>query len=92
LAEIVDRSTLVAVQTPQGFRRDVLVAAHTSRAGGAATDDAGLVEANGVAVVAVPGANENFKITTPDDLVRAEDLAHRVANLSVTTSVDRGSP
>ena len=74
LAGVVDRSTLVAVQTPQGFRRDVLVAAH-ERATETATDDAALVEALGRQVVAVPGADAAFKITTPADLVRAESLA-----------------
>jgi 2-C-methyl-D-erythritol 4-phosphate cytidylyltransferase len=75
LGEVVDRSTLVAVQTPQGFRRTVLVAAHGRSAGLVATDDAGLVEAFGVPVVPVPGADESFKVTTPADLARAEALA-----------------
>ncbi len=66
----VDRSALRAVQTPQGFRRDVLLRAH---AGGpsAATDDAGLVEALGLVVRTVPGADEAFKVTRPLDLVLA---------------------
>jgi 2-C-methyl-D-erythritol 4-phosphate cytidylyltransferase len=75
LAEVVERSTLVAVQTPQGFRTDVLRAAHERGAGREATDDAGLVEALGVRVVAVPGADESFKITTPLDLARADAVA-----------------
>jgi 2-C-methyl-D-erythritol 4-phosphate cytidylyltransferase len=71
----------VAVQTPQGFRATVLVAAHKNAAEersvevGAATDDAGLVEAMGGRVVAVPGSDEGFKITTALDLARAEALA-----------------
>jgi 2-C-methyl-D-erythritol 4-phosphate cytidylyltransferase len=74
LAETVDRSTLVAVQTPQGFARSLLVTAH-DQAGQHATDDAGLVEAMGVRVAAVPGAEDGFKITTPLDLARAETVA-----------------
>jgi 2-C-methyl-D-erythritol 4-phosphate cytidylyltransferase len=74
LAGVVDRSTLVAVQTPQGFRRDVLAAAHAG-ASTAATDDAALVEAKGGRVVSVPGADESFKVTTPLDLARAEAVA-----------------
>lgn len=74
LAGVVDRSTLVAVQTPQGFRRTVLVEAHRRGAELAATDDAGLVEAIGGHVVAVPGADESFKITAPLDLARADAL------------------
>lgn len=77
LAGVVDRSTLVAVQTPQGFRRSVLVEAHRRGAELAATDDAGLVEAIGGRVVSVPGADESFKITTPLDLARAEALCAR---------------
>ena len=74
LGPVVDRSSLVAVQTPQGFRRDVLVAAHATGMPGA-TDDAMLVEALGHPVVPVAGADESFKITTPLDLARAEAVA-----------------
>ena len=74
LAGVVDRSTLVAVQTPQGFRRDVLIAAHAD-ASDAVTDDAALAEALGHQIVAVPGAESAFKITTPADLARAESLS-----------------
>jgi 2-C-methyl-D-erythritol 4-phosphate cytidylyltransferase len=75
LADTVDRSTLAAVQTPQGFRREVLVEAHEHGLGLAATDDAGLVEAIGGRVTAVPGAEEAFKVTTPADLDRARSVA-----------------
>jgi 2-C-methyl-D-erythritol 4-phosphate cytidylyltransferase len=64
-----DRSTLVAVQTPQAFRADVLRRAH--RAGGDSTDDAALVEALGARVVVVDGDPLNRKITHPDDLAWA---------------------
>jgi 2-C-methyl-D-erythritol 4-phosphate cytidylyltransferase len=74
--ETIARSALVAVQTPQGFRRDVLVAAHAAGSGDV-TDDAGLVEALGATVVAVDGADEAFKITRPWDLLLAEALAAR---------------
>jgi 2-C-methyl-D-erythritol 4-phosphate cytidylyltransferase len=62
-----DRSTLVAVQTPQAFRADVLRAAHTG--GGADTDDAAAVERQGGRVVTVPGEPWNRKITDRDDLL-----------------------
>lgn len=65
-----DRATLRAVQTPQGFARDVLVAAHAG--GGSATDDAALVELTGHHVVVVDGDPLAFKVTTPDDLQHAE--------------------
>ena len=65
----VDRDSVVAVQTPQGFRAAALRAAHA--AGGDATDDAALVEAAGGTVVWVPGEATNFKVTEPADLERA---------------------
>jgi 2-C-methyl-D-erythritol 4-phosphate cytidylyltransferase len=61
-----DRATLVAVQTPQAFRADVLRRAHAS--GDESTDDAALVERLGGRVVTVPGEPWNRKITEPDDL------------------------
>jgi len=74
----VDRSTLRAVQTPQGFTRDILTKAHTaSDPSLPATDDAGLVEALGLPVRTVPGHAEAFKITTPFDLVLAEAVLRR---------------
>jgi 2-C-methyl-D-erythritol 4-phosphate cytidylyltransferase len=69
----VDRSVLRAVQTPQGFRRAVLAAAHRAAADDH-TDDAGLVEKLGVPVHTVPGDEAAFKITRPIDLVLAEAL------------------
>ncbi len=75
VTETVDRDSLRAVQTPQGFRRSVLAAAHAAFTGGALTDDAGLVEAHGVRVVVVEGAAEAFKITRPWDLAIAEVVA-----------------
>lgn len=69
----VDRSALVAVQTPQGFRRDVLERAHRA-ALPIRTDDAALVEELGISVVTVPGHPAAFKITTPYDVVLAEAL------------------
>ena len=70
-----DRSTLVAVQTPQAFRASVLRAAHAS--GGEGTDDATLVEALGRTVVTVPGDPMNRKITDPSDLVWASSFMSR---------------
>lgn len=64
-----DRATLRAVQTPQGFRREVLARAHAS--GLAATDDAALVEALGLPVLVVEGDPVAFKVTTQEDLARA---------------------
>ncbi len=76
----VARHSLRAVQTPQGFRRDVLVAAHAdhqavARAGDLApTDDAGMVEAGGHDVLLVRGSDAAFKITTPFDRLIARAI------------------
>lgn len=75
-----DRSSLRAVQTPQGFRRSALEGAHRAAlatAGPTATDDAALIECNGGTVVVVPGDLSAEKITTIHDLERAE---HRLAS------------
>lgn len=68
----LDRSRLVAVQTPQAFRTAVLEQAHASVA--EATDDAALVEAMGGRVDLVPAPPHNLKITSPVDLVIASAL------------------
>lgn len=67
----VDRSQLVAVQTPQGFSPDVLREAYAA-AGDIATDDAGLVERIGTPVTTVSGHAHALKITTAFDLAIAE--------------------
>ena len=71
------RAGIWCAQTPQVFRRDWLVAAHTVAAaspGAVATDDAALVEALGHAVHIAPGDAYNLKITTAGDLTLAEAL------------------
>jgi 2-C-methyl-D-erythritol 4-phosphate cytidylyltransferase len=67
-----DRASLRAVQTPQGFRRDVLARAHAVSS--EATDDAGLVERLGEPVLVVEGDRLAFKVTTPEDLEAATRL------------------
>ncbi len=69
----LDRSRLRTVQTPQGFRREVLVEAHRVH-GSLATDDAGLVERLGLPVRVIDGHPAARKITTPEDLLHAERL------------------
>ncbi len=76
-----DRASLRAVQTPQGFARDVLVSAYGSGLG--ATDDAALVELGGHHVVVVEGDALAFKVTSRGDLEHAERvLAQRAAAAS----------
>lgn len=73
VADTVDRQDLVHVQTPQGFPRAALVAAYAS-ADHDYTDDAALFSAAGHPVAVVEGEARGFKITTPWDLHRAENL------------------
>ncbi len=76
----LNRAVLRAMQTPQGFRTELVREAH--RAGeamsadeaSAAPDDAALIEAIGKPVVLVEGSHEAMKVTTPWDLVVAEML------------------
>jgi 2-C-methyl-D-erythritol 4-phosphate cytidylyltransferase/2-C-methyl-D-erythritol 2,4-cyclodiphosphate synthase len=68
------REELAAAQTPQAFATPVLREAHERAAaqGVAFTDDAALVEWAGGRVRTVPGEPANIKVTTPEDLARAE--------------------
>lgn len=66
VVETLDRSGLVAVQTPQAFSSVALRRAHAG--GGEGTDDATLVEAAGGRVVVVDGHAANTKITHRGDL------------------------
>jgi 2-C-methyl-D-erythritol 4-phosphate cytidylyltransferase len=64
--ETIARADLIAVQTPQAFRTDILREAHAR--GDEATDDAALIEGIGGTVVVVPGDPRNRKVTTPEDI------------------------
>jgi 2-C-methyl-D-erythritol 4-phosphate cytidylyltransferase/2-C-methyl-D-erythritol 2,4-cyclodiphosphate synthase len=76
VARTLPRDTIYLAQTPQAFRRDVLAAALATGAGDA-TDEALLAERAGYVVRVVDGEASNIKITTADDLVIAEAIAHR---------------
>ena len=71
-----ERAALRAIQTPQGFRRDVIERAHANGAGATlnATDDAALVERLGEPVLVVDGDPRALKVTTPADLEAAARL------------------
>ncbi|PWJ26590.1 2-C-methyl-D-erythritol 4-phosphate cytidylyltransferase [Branchiibius hedensis] len=69
----LDRSALRAIQTPQGFTRAALVAAHAS--GDLATDDAALVEKAGGVVRVIEGSALAAKVTTQVDLRLLTELA-----------------
>ncbi len=76
-----DRSRLWEIQTPQGFRRDILEEAYrrAEQEGYLGTDDAALVERLGLSVRVVEGDNRNIKLTTPEDLWTAEMFLQRDA-------------
>ena len=68
------RDGLWAAQTPQAFRLDLLLRAH-SEVSRDVTDDAAMVEAIGHPVKLFMGSYVNFKVTTPEDLIFAESIA-----------------
>lgn len=71
----LDRSGLWRAQTPQGFRFTEILDAHRAAAGGQElTDDAAVAEQAGLDVALAPGSENNFKITTQEDLQRAESI------------------
>jgi 2-C-methyl-D-erythritol 4-phosphate cytidylyltransferase len=72
IRETVAREGLWEAQTPQVFRRELLLEAYAKRGDFPATDDAQLVERIGHAVTVVPGSPINLKITTREDLRLAE--------------------
>lgn len=71
--ETLDRSRLLAAQTPQSFRRDILLNAY-SNAVGSFTDDADLCRSTGVQLHFSPGSKQNLKLTTRDDIPYFEFL------------------
>lgn len=73
------RASLWAVQTPQVFQRDLICQAYQQAilTGYYGTDDASLIEAIGYSVPLVLGSYENIKITTPEDLLLAEEILRR---------------
>ncbi|MBI2412716.1 MAG: 2-C-methyl-D-erythritol 4-phosphate cytidylyltransferase [Deltaproteobacteria bacterium] len=85
VARTIDRTRLVSVQTPQAFRREILVNAFRKAKADNfyGTDESSLVERAGHTVSVVRGSYENFKITTAEDLLFAEGvLGKRGAPLS----------
>jgi 2-C-methyl-D-erythritol 4-phosphate cytidylyltransferase len=79
VVKTVQREGLWLVQTPQAFRREVILAAYERAAadGFYGTDDASLVERMGIPVRMIPGDADNIKVTAPEDLVRGERMIRR---------------
>lgn len=76
VAATLDRESLIDVQTPQAFKKEILWRAYAKalEESAEATDDAALVERLGLKVKVVEGSHKNIKITTPEDLRYAKML------------------
>ncbi len=74
VTDTTSRDGLYRAQTPQGFHFDTIRKAHEDFAGEELTDDAQLFERTGLNVVLTAGTEDNFKITTQEDMMRAERL------------------
>jgi len=70
----VPRTEYLIVQTPQVFRRTLLIEAYNQDYSENFTDDASVVESFGNAIATVQGNEENIKITSPGDLLLADAL------------------
>jgi 2-C-methyl-D-erythritol 4-phosphate cytidylyltransferase len=70
----LSRDEIWLVQTPQVFRKEIILAAYEKaiRSGWSGTDDASFVERMGVTVTIVRGERTNIKVTTPEDLEWAQ--------------------
>ncbi len=74
IVETLDRAQLWRALTPQGFRYAPILAAHRAAAGSDLSDDAAVAERAGLGVRLVAGSEANFKVTTAEDLVQAEQV------------------
>ena len=85
----VDRAGLWRAQTPQGFAYEAILQAHRNAAESEVTDDAAIAEQAGLPVALVPGSEDNLKVTTEDDLARAEALlSARAGDIRVGNGFD----
>lgn len=77
ILKTLKRNLLWEAQTPQVFRRDIILRAYKNRRIGSATDDSSLVEKRGFKVAIVRGTYRNIKITTKEDLLLARALLNK---------------
>ncbi|OGX49775.1 MAG: 2-C-methyl-D-erythritol 4-phosphate cytidylyltransferase [Omnitrophica WOR_2 bacterium RIFOXYB2_FULL_38_16] len=80
--ETLNRNELWEVQTPQVFRKKILLKAHEQKRSGTPTDDASLVEQLGVKVKILKGDYRNIKVTTKEDIIVAEAFLNQTGNES----------
>lgn len=86
--ETVPRDGLWRAQTPQAFHFPAILAAHRQAAGGEMTDDVAVAAAAGIEVAMIEGDEANMKITSADDLSRAERLLEATAEYRTGTGYD----
>jgi 2-C-methyl-D-erythritol 4-phosphate cytidylyltransferase/2-C-methyl-D-erythritol 2,4-cyclodiphosphate synthase len=87
----IERAGLAAAQTPQAARRALLLDAFAAAGGKVFTDEASLLQANGVDVVTIAGETTNIKVTWPADLALARALASGRADLDERTGFGQDS-
>lgn len=97
IAGTLEREHVVAVQTPQGFRFELLYDSYSRSVAEAfrATDDSAIVEKYGGRVYSVPGEKENMKITDPHDLKVARALVRqnsRTASVGIGYDIHKVAP
>lgn len=86
--ETLDRTGLWRAQTPQAFRFDAILDAHRRASGKDYTDDVAVASAAGIEVAMVEGDEDNIKITSAEDLRRAERILMRDGDVRTGTGFD----
>ena len=76
--DVIERNKVMLVQTPQTFHSKILIPAFNIDYKDKFTDEATVVEAYGLKVSLVQGEETNIKITTPLDLIVAENILRKV--------------
>ena len=79
-SEVISRSKLRIVQTPQLFRADILRKAYAQEYDPRFTDDATVVEGLGIKITLIEGERSNIKLTTPEDMIYAEATLRQSEN------------
>lgn len=82
-----DRAGLFAAQTPQGFHRTAIVAAHAAY-DGVAADDVAVARAAGIDVAITQGDPDNIKITAPGDFARAARILENTMDIRTGNGFD----
>ncbi|MCW8915584.1 MAG: bifunctional 2-C-methyl-D-erythritol 4-phosphate cytidylyltransferase/2-C-methyl-D-erythritol 2,4-cyclodiphosphate synthase [Magnetovibrio sp.] len=88
ITDTTSRDGLYRAQTPQGFHFDAILKAHENLAGEELTDDAQLFERTGLNIALSLGTEDNFKITTQEDMMRAERLLSHQSEVRTAQGYD----